>query len=503
MTLRLLPLLLLVTSLQADVRLPHILSSHMVLQRNRPIHFWGWADPGEKVTVTLRSESASATAGKLGRWSLYLPPRTAGGPYTVRVQGNNTIVLNDVLIGDVWFASGQSNMEIPLQGYIGSAVIQNADEEIRKATRPNIRLLFVPHKASSYPLRNYPQGWTRCTPETAKTFSAVAYFFGVDVSKAEHVPVGIIDSTWGGTPIASWISMDGISSDAGLMPIFAEHTHMLDREAQLLENEAAERRAIAKAKAAGQPPPKFPWHPDVFSWMPAWLYNGMVAPALKFPITGVIWYQGASDAAETRAPMYAKSFPALIQDWRSHWHQGNFPFLYVQISSFEAAPGEDWAMIREAQRRTLWVANTAMAVTIDIGEPHQIHPPDKQDVGKRLALAARALAYGENVEYSGPLFRQTSTEGSKIRVWFDHTDGGLSAKGGPVEGFAVAGADHHFVPATAHIDGETVVVSSPAVPNPKYVRYGWANDPKVNLFNGAGLPASPFTSERVMPDGRF
>lgn len=471
----------------------------MVLQRNRPIHFWGWADPGEKVSVTLESETASATAGKLGRWSLYLPPRPAGGPFSIRVQGNNTIVLDDVLIGDVWFASGQSNMEIPLEGYPGSSVIQNAAEEIRNATHPNIRLLFVPHKASSYPLRDYPRGWTRCTPETAKTFSAVAYFFGVDVSKAEHVPIGLIDSTWGGTPIASWISMEGISSDVGLMPIFAEHTQMLDQEAQLLKSHAAERRAIAKAKAAGQPPPKFPWHPNVFSWMPAWLYNGMVAPALPLPIRGVIWYQGASDAAKARAPMYVKSFPALIHDWRSHWQEGNFPFLYVQISSFDAAPGEDWAMIREAQRRTLGVANTAMAVTIDIGKLHQIHPPDKQDLGKRLTLAARALAYGESIEYSGPLFRQTSTDGSAIRVWFSHAQSGLVAKGGLLQGFEIAGADHHFVPATARIEGKAVVVSSAAVAHPKFVRYGWANAPTVNLYNRAGLPASPFTSERVMP----
>lgn len=320
MTLRLIPMLLLLiaASLQADIRLPHILSSHMVLQRDRPIHFWGRADPGEQVHITLQSETGSATADDLGQWSLYLPPRPAGGPFQVQIQGKNRIVLDDVLIGDVWFASGQSNMEIPLRGYPGSSEIQNAAEEIRNATHPNIRLLFVPHDASSYPLRDYPQGWTRCTPETARTFSAVAYFFGLDVEKAESVPIGLIDATWGGTPIASWISMDGLSSDSGLMPIFAEHTQMLDEESELLEKQAAERRAIVQTKAVGQAPPEFPWHPDPYSWMPSWLYNGMVAPALPFSIEGVIWYQGASDAAKSRAPMYIKSFPALINDWRSH-----------------------------------------------------------------------------------------------------------------------------------------------------------------------------------------
>lgn len=500
MPLRLFPALLLAAvSLQANVRLPEILSSHMVLQRERPIHIWGWADPGERVQVALRSETALAAADNLGRWSVYLPPQPAGGPFQLRVQGKNTIVLDDVLIGDVWFASGQSNMEIPLRGFPGSAVIQNAAEEIRNATHANIRLLFVPHKASSYPLRDYPQGWTKCTPDTAIGFSAVAYFFGVDISKAEHVPIGLIDSTWGGTPIASWISMDGISSDAGLMPIFAEHTQMLDEQAELAARRAAEARAIAAAKGAGETPPKFPWHPDPVSWMPTWLYNAMVAPALPLAIKGVIWYQGASDSAQARAPMYVKSFPVLIRDWRSHWREGNFPFLYVQISSFRSTPDEVWAIVREAQRRTLSVANTAMAVTIDIGNPDNVHPADKQDVGMRLALAARALAYGEDIEYSGPLYRQTSVAGSTIRVWFDDAAGGLVAKGGPLEGFEVAGADHRFVPATARIEGDTVVVSSADVANPKYVRYGWANVPDVNLYNKAGLPASPFTSERVMP----
>jgi sialate O-acetylesterase len=484
--------------LYANVRLPKILSSHMVVQRDRPIHIWGWSDPGEEIRVTLNSATESTTASDLGRWSVYLPPQPAGGPVQIRVEGNNTIVLDDVLIGDVWFASGQSNMQFPLKGF-PTAPLNNSAEEISRANQPNIRLLFVPNKASSFPLRDYEQGWIACTPETAANFSAVAYFFGRDLAAAEHVPIGLIDSSWGGTPAGSWVSLEGVSSDAGLMPVFAEHVRMADEEADVPLHRAADARAIAAARAANQPPPRHSWHPNFESWTPAWLFNGMVAPALPFPIKGVIWYQGESDSGIDRASMYAKVFPALIADWREHWQEGNFPFLYVQISNYKSNAKQNWPIVREAQRRTLAVTNTGMAVTIDIGNPNNVHPSDKQDVGRRLALAARAIAYGEKIEYSGPLFRQISIDNSNVRVWFDHAESGLVAKDGPLEGFEIAGTDRRFVTATARIDGDTVIVSSPGVPDPKYVRYGWANAPVVNLFNSIGLPASPFTSEREIP----
>jgi sialate O-acetylesterase len=485
-------------ALFANVRLPAILSSHMVVQRDRPIHIWGWSDPGEHVTVTLNVATESTTADDLGRWSLYLPPMTAGGPVQITVAGQNTIVLQDVLIGDVWFASGQSNMEMPLDGFPGSAYVANAAEEIRQANHRDIRLLNVPHRASAYPVQDYPRGWTPCTPETAAPFSAVAYFFGRDLAAAEHVPIGLIDSTWGGTPAEAWTSLDGISSDAGLMPVFSAFAEMDDRQADVPLLRAAEARADAAARSSGNPRPTHPWHPDLGSWTPAWLFNGMVSPALPFAIKGVIWYQGESNSGALRAPLYQKIFPALIQDWRTHWQQGDFPFLYVQISSFKSNNTEFWPLVREAQRRTLSLAHTGMAVTIDIGNPDNVHPSDKQDVGARLALIARAKVYGENVEYSGPAFRQVTIEGSSARVWFDHASG-LTAKGGPPETFEIAGADHHFVPADARIDGTTIVVSAPSVKEPKYVRYGWANAPVCNLFNAAGLPASPFTSEPEIP----
>jgi sialate O-acetylesterase len=479
----------------AEVKLPHVLSSHMVLQRDRPVHIWGWSEPGEKVTVSLNAASQTATGDQLGHWSVYLPPQAAGGPFQVKVSGTNNIALDDVMIGDVWFASGQSNMEMPLKGFPGNAVVNNAAEEIRTANHPNIRFLLVSRTAVEFPLPDYDASWTVCTPKTASDFSAVAYFFGRHIAEEEHVPVGLIDSAWGGTPAEAWISLNGLSSDAGLIPVFAARAEMVDAQADMSAQLRAEKRETTAAEAGGQNPPKHAWHPDPASWAPAWLYNGMIAPAVDFAIKGVIWYQGESNSGALRAPMYEKVFRALIADWRMHWRGGNFPFLFVQISSFEPDTTEFWPIIREAQRRTLSVANTAMVVTIDIGNPDNVHPANKQDVGARLALAARALAYGENVEYSGPLFRETSVEEYRVRVWFDHASSGLVAKGGTLQGFEIAGDDHHFTPANARIDGQSVLVLSSQINAPKYVRYGWANAPMVNLFNGAGLPASPFTSE--------
>jgi len=470
----------------------------MVLQRDKPIHIWGWSDPGEKVSVTLHGISRAVAGDSLGNWSLFLPPESSGGPYQIIVSGSNKIVLDDVLIGDVWFASGQSNMEFPLKGWPG-APLKDSAQEIAHAGQPQIRLLHIPQKAADFPLFNSAASWTVCSPETAANFSAVAYFFGRELAARERVPIGLIDATWGGTVAEAWTSLEAISADAGLMPVFATRAHMMETQGEMTAILAKERREDQAAKQAGQPAPKHTWHPAPESWAPAALFNGMVAPVTPYTIKGVIWYQGESNSKLAFAPMYAKLFPALIADWRARWREGNFPFLFVQISSFTSDPTEAWAIIREAQRRSLSVENTAMAVTIDIGDPDNVHPPDKQTVGARLALAARALAYGESVEYSGPLFRQAAPEADGIRIWFDHTAHGLVAKGGALQGFEIAGDDGRFATATARIDGETIVVSNPQVTDPKHVRYGWANAPVVNLFNSEGLPASPFTSEDAIP----
>jgi sialate O-acetylesterase len=496
----------------AEVTLPNILGSHMVLQRNQPIHLWGWADPGEQVTASMLGATATTTAGRLGNWSLYLPPQQAGGPYQLTISGSNTLTLDDILIGDVWFASGQSNMEFPLNGFPGSATMQNGPEEIRNANQPTLRLLHIRTKASPYPLRDVntsgnqsptmqsteDNSWTTCTPATATKFSAVAYLFGREISAREHVPVGLIDSTWGGTPAESWISLDSLAADASLMPVFAQWAEKSKDQADIPRLLAAEKRQDEAAKAAGQTAPKHDWHPNLDSWDPSWLYNAMIAPAVNYPIKGVIWYQGESNSDVRRASSYERVFATLIADWRKQWREGNFPFLYVELSSFRSTAGENWPIIREAQRRTLALANTGMAVTIDIGDPENVHPSDKQDVAARLALAARRIAYNEAVEDSGPMVRQTSVEGGSIYVWFDHA-GGLTAKGGQPTGFEIAGDDHTFSKADARIDGETIVLTSPAVKNPKYVRYGWQNAPVLNLYNRAGLPASPFTTEKEIP----
>lgn len=512
-TFRLLPLAVSALALfslnaQSEVTLPHMLSSHMVLQRDQPIHLWGWAEPGEQVAANLHNTSATTKADGLGHWSLYLPPEKAGGPYQVTISGTNRITLDDVLIGDVWFASGQSNMQFPLLGFPGNADMRNGAEEIRNANQPTLRLMHIQTKASPYPLEDVNTGtlenpsqsvtWTTCTPETAAGFSAVAYLFGREISNREHVPIGLIDSTWGGTPAESWVSLDSLSADASLMPVFAQWADKSRNQFDVPRLREQEKREDDAAKAAGQTAPKHDWHPNLDSWDPAWLYNAMVAPAVNYPIKGVIWYQGESNSDVRRASTYEAVFSTLIEDWRKQWRVGDFPFLFVQISSFRSTAGENWPVIREAQRRTLSLVNTGMAVTIDIGDPDNVHPSNKQDVATRLTLAARDIAYGEHVEDSGPAYRQTGIEGNQVHVWFDHAEG-LTAKGGSPAGFEVAGDNHNFEKAEARIEGDHIVVSSPQVQNPKYVRYGWQNAPVLNLFNGAGLPASPFTSEKDIP----
>jgi len=480
----------------AEVRLPHILSDHAVLQRDAPIHLWGWADPGEKVDIAFHDQKRSTTANAYGEWSLWLAPESAGGPFTLAIHGaaGNPIGFTDILVGDVWFASGQSNMEMPMSGFPGSAVLKNAAAEIAAANLPQVRLLVVAKKAATTPQPDLTGTWTTCTPATAAQFSAVAYFFGRAIQQNEHVPIGLIDSTWGGTPVEAWTSLDAISADAGLMPEFAFWARFADQQTRLAAITAAEQHADDAALAAGKPRPGHPWHPFADSWQPAALYNGMVAPATHYTIKGAIWYQGESNSAPDRAPYYSRFFSAMIADWRSQWHQGDFPFLFAQISSFNS-PGERYGQIRDQQRRTLAVANTAMAVTLDVGEPANVHPPDKQTVGARLALAAEAIVYNKSIEYSGPLFREATQEDDRLRVWFDHAGTALHARGPELLGFEIAGKDGNFVPANATIDGRTVLVSSPQVPDPVSVRYAWPSATPANLYNSADLPASTFTSE--------
>ncbi len=474
----------------AEVALPRVLASHMVIQRDLPVHVWGMAAAMESVTVRFRGNSRTTEADALGRWSAFLPPGEAGGPFVLTVEGTNTLTLDDVLVGDVWVASGQSNMEFEMRK------ASTAAEDLPKAANPRIRLLIVNKTTSEYPQPDFEgTNWVASAPETAKDFSAVAWYFAREIEQREHVPVGVIDSTWGGTPAEAWTSLAALGADPGLAPVLTARTHMTDRERTAVLEEKEQARLMEEARGQGKPVPQFPWHPQLQSWAPAALYNGMIAPLTPLPIRGAIWYQGESNSALERYPTYERLFRTMIEDWRKAWQVGDFPFLFVQLANYKSGPREKYFQIREAQRHSLELRNTGMAVTIDIGNPNDVHPTDKRTVGQRLAAAAKAITYGEHVEFSGPLFRQVTTEGAKLRVWFDHAEG-LNVRGDGLTAFELAGADGEFHPAEARIDGDTVVLTSTNVPIPVQARYGWENSPECHLYNRAGFPASPFTSVR-------
>jgi sialate O-acetylesterase len=477
--------------LHGMVRLPALFANYMVIQRDQPVHVWGFAAPNETVTVTFRGQQQTTAADGLGRWSVELPPGAAGGPFALSVRATNTITLTDVLVGDVWVASGQSNM-----GYSMSD-LPNSVQALASAHLPLVRLMSVDQRPADYPQDDVSVllPWSACTPESARGFSAVAYYFARDLEQREHIPIGIIESAWGGTPAEAWTSMRALSQDASLMPVFSAWAAMQDAEPAALLAQAKERSDLEKQLGTDRNL-QLPWHPVFPAWAPAALYNGMIAPLTPYRIRGVIWYQGESNTDPLRYPVYARLFQTLIEDWRAAWSDSTLPFLYVQIANYRTGPEDHWPEIREAQREALALRNTAMVVTIDIGDPDNIHPADKRDVGYRLALAARAIAYGEHIEYSGPVYRTMSVEGSTIRLSFDHAEGGLVVRGGELRGFEIAGSDGHYVPASARADGTTVMLSSPGVAQPTQARYGWADNPDCTLFNQAGLPASPFVTSR-------
>jgi sialate O-acetylesterase len=481
-----------------EIRLPNVLADHAVLQRGGPIHLWGWSTPGASLAIGFHGQNLKTTANDLGEWSAWLAPEQAGGPYTLTLDGGpkeGKKEITDLLVGDVWIASGQSNMEMPLRGFSSDTVVKDGDKLIAEANNPQLRLLLVGIKSSDVPLEDISGSWTTCTPETAHDFSAVAYLFGREIAAKEKVPVGLIDTTWGGTPVDSWISLDALGNNTALFSSFSNRAQFADNQSNMIAQRAAEKAEDEAAKASGKAAPSHPWHPNEVSWQPAGLYNGMISPFIKESIKGFIWYQGETDSSSARAPHYSTLFPALIQDWRAHFKQGNLPFLFVQISSFNS-PREFWGAVRDAQRRTLFVANTAMAVSLDVGNANNVHPADKETVAARLALAARGLVYGEDIPYKSPLFREATTQPGAMRVWFDDASG-LTSRGQVINGFELAGEDHHFVPATAKLEHDTVVVSAAGMSNPVYVRYGWSDVVTSFIYNRAGLPAATFTSEET------
>jgi sialate O-acetylesterase len=628
----------------AHITLPNVFGDNMVLQREKPIPVWGWAQVDEKVTVTFNKQTKTAIADKDGRWMVKLTPEKAGGPFTLTATGKNKISFNNVLVGEVWVCSGQSNMELYIAGW---GKINNYEQEIANANYPQIRHLDVPNKVSSMPEKDIEKAeWKLANPQNAGEFSAVAYFFAREIHKQLNVPVGIINSSWGGSIIETWISRQGFEHS----PYFSDmikalpklRTDSLEKrrfEAVLKKVEAAQGPLVSKKIASTWsstdldvegwrkvPLPNwsegnglsgldgFVWFRKTFSvsaadtgkeatlelamiddndstyvngtqvgntngwntkrkynipsgvlkeginsvairaggggsvfgdtgemklmigerqqplagdWSyrvesidpaskidandyPTLLFNAMIHPLIPFAIRGALWYQGEQNTG--RAYEYRKSFPLLIHDWRTQWKQGNFPFYFVQLSSFDAAGGNSakgsaWAELREAQTYALSLPNTGMAVTTDIGNAKDIHPKNKQDVGKRLATIALEKTYRKMEVGSGPIYRSMKVAGTSVILSFIQTGSGLAAKGGELSGFEVAGTDKIFHPATAVIKGATVVVSSAAVRNPVAVRYGWADDAgAINLFNKEGFPASPFRTDKwkgITEDARF
>lgn len=621
----------------ADLQLPPLFTDHMVLQRDTPITVWGWATPDGTISVTLDGQQATTRVNADSTWRLTLPPMPAGGPHTLTIAGAETVTLTDVLVGEVWVASGQSNMEWPLQ------TANDAEAEIQAAAYPDIRLFKVNLTVAYAPQTHVgAEGWAAVTPETVPDFSAVAYFFGRRLHEDLDIPIGLIETAWGGTPAEAWTSGPALNA---ALPDFAEDVAALTAAAgnppMTFEEQRAAWLQALKDRDRGyqqdQPAwaaPDFDdadwpamdapqlwenadlpgydgvvWFRKTFDLPPAWqgrdlelhlamiddidttwvngvqvghtaqyntpraytlpaalvkpgrnviavrvldtggggglwgeaddlylagngvrqslagswayqpgiapdaglprppqalqnrpttLYNAMIAPLIPYTIRGAIWYQGESNAG--RAYQYRTLFPTMIQDWRTRWGLGDFPFFFVQLANFmtpqqNPSEAETWPELREAQTMTLRLPNTAQAVIIDIGEADDIHPRNKQDVGTRLALAALHLTYERDVVYSGPAYREMTREGNTIRLHFDHVGSGLVARGDALKGFALAGADSQFVWADARIDGETVVVSSPAVADPVAARYAWANNPVISLYNQEGLPASPFRTD--------
>ena len=479
---------------RADVKLPGLFSDHMVLQQGMRTPIWGWADDGENIAVTFRGKTVSATA-RNGKWMVKLPSQKAGGPDTLTVEGRNKIDVRDVVVGEVWICSGQSNMEWPMSGSF------EAEKDIAASANPNLHLFTAPRLKADAPVDDVKANWEQCDPETVKKFSAVAYYFGRDLQKARGVPVGLIHTSWGGSPAEVWIREGVLAANP------AYKRDILDGYTGQLKGFQAglakwEKESEELKKEGKQPTDRKPSPP----WKAAELFNGMIAPLIPYAIKGATWYQGESNA--NRAWQYRTLFPDLIRNWRQDWGQGDFTFLAVQLAPFDrnkkrsleaitAAPGDsDWAELREAQLlATKVLPKVGLAVITDVGDKDDIHPTKKEPVGARLALLARGISYGEKIEHSGPLYRSMQLKGDKIILRFDQVDGGLEARGGRLRGFAICGEDRKFVWANAEIDNGKVVVSSPQVDKPVAVRYGWADYPVVNLFNSAGLPASPFRTD--------
>lgn len=482
------------SALKADVTLPNIFGDHMVLQREQANPVWGKADASEKVTVTIDGQSHTTTATADGTWRVELEPLTVGGPYELNVQGNNTVSFKDVLVGEVWICSGQSNMQWPLSNTNHGAV------EIAAANHPQIRLISVPQVGTQDAQDNFNGAWSVCSPESAANFSAVGYLFGSRLHSTLGVPIGLIDNAWGGSAAEAWVPRDVLEADGGYAELLSSWD---ERVAGYTDAMHAAKVAEFKAwQAAGKPAPAKRWPSDFRAGnrRPANIFNGALNPTIGYGIRGVIWYQGESNSA--RAYQYRDLFPLMITTWRDLWQQGDFPFYWVQLADFmeESPEPQDsaWAELREAQTMTLSLPNTGQAVIIDAGEGRDIHPRDKTTVANRLVRLALANDYGYKIDAQSPRYASMQIKGSAIALTFDHVSGqGLRSFDvkQPI-GFSIAGEDQVFVKADAKIIGKNkVLVSSANVSNPVAVRYAWANNPQANLQDRNGLPVTPFRTD--------
>jgi sialate O-acetylesterase len=528
LTVTVLVLLALSQAAMANVRLPAVIGDNMVLQYKTQAPIWGWAEPGEKITVqgSWDSKAVEAIAGTDGKWSVKLATLEASstGPHTVTVKGKNEIVIKNVLLGQVWVCSGQSNMQFTLgkgqRWYTGDI---NEEKESRLAKYPNIRFFTVTPKYNDAPQADCNGVWKVCTPETVKTFSAVGYYFGRNLHTREGFPVGLICAAYGGTMAEAWTSREGLASEPEFAAMLAAYdkdkvTFAVQRKAYDQEQAAwAAEKAAAEAegktftKAAPKKPVRVPNQNS-----PTVLWNAMVNPIVPFAMKGVIWYQGESNDLDKRSWEYTRLFPLMVASWRKDWQQGEFPFYFVQIAPYKDMSPE----IREAQRLSMArIPNSGMVVTTDVGNCNDIHPRDKGPVGERLARWALAKTYHLNVKaavhdtvhdgkgvdwdkvspsfdyISGPMYKEMKVEDGKVRLIFDYADSGLKGRADDVSGFTIAGKDQKFVPAKAKVEGKTVVVWSDEVKEPAAVRFGWNACPEATLFNGAGLPASPFKTD--------
>lgn len=504
---------------EAGIKLHGLFTDNMVLQQGMKVPIWGWADDGEIITIEFRNQKISTTA-KDGKWMVRLDKLRAAGPSDLTVVSSragpdrDSITLKNVLVGEVWIASGQSNMEWPLRASLAP------EAAIAQSANPMIRLYTVPKNKAAEPQDNVKASWQECGPDTVPSFSAVAYYFAKNLQWSLGVPIGIIHTSWGGSPVEVWIREEILTANPewkqDILDAYAGQVVKAQEALEQFEREAAEAKRDNKPFTRRRPG---------LPWKPCELYNGMIAPLIPYAIKGAIWYQGESNAG--RAHQYRTLFPAMIKNWRRDWDEGDFTFLEVQLAPFMAVksePGDSaWAELREAQLlATRTLPKVGLAVITDVGEEKDIHPKNKEVVGDRLALAARHLAYGQKLVWSGPALRHMGIRDNEVVLSFNHIGSGLVGRkpvvrtwkvtdspdrppltfntesgllSWPLDGFAICGEDRRWVWADTRIEGDKVIVSALEVAKPVAVRYGWADYPVVNLYNAEGLPASPFRTD--------